>query len=107
MAVHTLQKAEPPRPRSTLPACCAQPLDFQPSCESLNWVATTGVAAAADTVPAADLAGSIPQVVAGMASSSFRVQHMSAAAAAAAAVANTVKEQTDQGLSLEGLAGAS
>jgi hypothetical protein len=70
----------------------------------LNWVATTGVAAAADTVPAADLAGSIPQVVAGMASSSFRVQHMSAAAAA---VANTVKEQTDPGLSLEGLAGAS
>jgi hypothetical protein len=49
---------------------------------------------AADTALAADLAGSIPQVFADTASSSFRVQRKSAAAAAV--VANTAKGQTDQ-----------
>ena len=60
--------------------------------------------AAAGTALAADLAGSTPQVVAGMASSSFQARRKSAAAAV---VANTAKEQTGQGLCPEELADAS
>lgn len=89
LAVHTPQKAK--QPRNTQKVDCAQQPDFQRDCESSSWVVMTD---AVDTALVVDLAGSSPQVVAGMASSSFRVRRKSAAAAAA--VANTAKEQTGQ-----------
>jgi hypothetical protein len=58
---------------------------------------------AADTALVADLAGSNPEVVAGMASPSFRVRRKSAVAVAA----NTAKEQTGRDSCQEEIADAS